>query len=96
MGHAPYQFPTPDGYADDEASWLGTLLWRWNFAAALTANRIDGTRLAPATLRNALGGEASLRAHLLGRTPTMSEREVLDGVADPLALLVAGPAFQRY
>lgn len=96
MGHAPYQFPTPDGYADDQASWLGTLLWRWNFAAALAANRLDGTRVDPDTLRAALGGEDGLRAHLLGRLPTPSEHEVLAGATDSLSLLVASPAFQRY
>lgn len=96
MGHAPYQFPTPDGYADDQASWLGTLLWRWNFAAALAANRLAGTRVTPATLRSALGGEDGLRSHLLGRLPTAAERELLSGATDSLPLLVASPAFQRY
>ena len=96
MGHAPYQYPTPDGYADDEASWLGTLLWRWNFAAALASNRIDGTRLEPAALRTALGGDDGLRAHLLGRRPKAGEREILAGAADSLPLLLASPAFQWY
>ena len=96
MGHAPYQFPTPDGYADDETSWLGTLLWRWNFAAALVANRIEGTRVALDALRDTLGGEDGLRAHLLGRGPTDGERKILAGTPDSLALLVASPAFQRY
>jgi uncharacterized protein (DUF1800 family) len=96
MGHAPFQFPTPDGYPDDEAAWLGTLLWRWNFAAAFAGNRIEGTRVAPDSLRNALGGEDGLRAHLLGRTATAAEREILAVSPDSLALLIASPAFQRY
>jgi uncharacterized protein (DUF1800 family) len=96
MGHAPFQFPTPDGYPDDEASWLGTLLWRWNFAAAFAANRIDGTRVDAEPLRHALGGENGLRAHLLGRAATAPEREILAGSPDSLALLIASPAFQRY
>jgi len=96
MGQAPYQFPTPDGYADDQASWLGTLLWRWNFAAALASNRIDGTRMEPAMLRTALGGDDGLRAHLLGRRPTSAERDILAGATDSLPLLLASPAFQRY
>ena len=96
MGHAPYQFPTPDGYADDQASWLGTLLWRWNFAAALAGNRIDGTRVRTDGLRASLGGESGVQAHLLGRLPTPAEREILAGTPDSLALLVASPAFQRY
>ncbi len=96
MGHAPYQHPTPDGYADDEPSWLGTLLWRWNFAAALAGNRIDGTRVDAAALRSALGGEDGLRAHLLGRRATVAERDILTAVTDSLPLLLASPAFQRY
>ena len=96
MGQAPYQHPTPDGYADDEVSWLGTLLWRWNFAAALAGNRIDGTTLDVATLRATLGGEDGLRAHVLGRRPTRAEREILDAASDSLPLLLASPAFQRY
>jgi uncharacterized protein (DUF1800 family) len=96
MGHAPYQHPTPDGYADDEASWLGTLLWRWNFAAALAGNRIDGTRVEPASLRSALGGEDALRAHVLGRRPSATERDILATATDSLPLLLASPAFQRY
>jgi uncharacterized protein (DUF1800 family) len=96
MGHAPYQYPTPDGYADDEASWLGTLLWRWNFAAALAGNRIVGTHTEPGALRIALGGDDGLRAHLLGRRPTPAERDILAAAADSLPLLLASPAFQRY
>jgi uncharacterized protein (DUF1800 family) len=96
MGHAPYQFPTPDGYADDQTSWLGTLLWRWNFAAALAGNRIDGTRVRTDDLRASLGGESGVQAHLLGRRPTPAEREILAEIPDSLALLVASPAFQWY
>jgi uncharacterized protein (DUF1800 family) len=96
MGHAPYQYPTPEGYADDEASWLGTLLWRWNFAAALAGNRISGTRMEPGALRAALGGDDGLRAHLLGRRPTPAERDILAAVPDSLPLLLASPAFQRH
>jgi len=96
MGQAPYQFPTPDGYPDDEVSWLGTLLWRWNFAAALTANRIDGTRVDHEALRASLGGGNGVRAHLLGRLTTDDEETILAGTPDPLALLVASPAFQRF
>jgi len=96
MGHAPYQYPTPDGYADDETSWLGTLLWRWNFADALASNRIAGTHLEPAAVRSTLGGEAGLRAHILARRPTVAEREILAAAPDSLPLLLASPAFQRY
>ena len=60
------------------------------------ANRIEGTRVALDTLRDTLGGDDGLRAHLFGRRPTDAERKILAGTPDSLALLVASPAFQRY
>jgi uncharacterized protein (DUF1800 family) len=96
MGQAPYQYPTPDGYADEQTAWLGTLLWRWNFSAALAGNRMDGTRVDASALRSALGGDDGLRAHLLGRRPTPAERDVFAAAPDALPLLLASPAFQRY
>ncbi len=36
MGHAPFNYPTPEGYPDQASPWMGTLLWRWNFAVALS------------------------------------------------------------
>jgi uncharacterized protein (DUF1800 family) len=96
MGQAPYQFPTPDGYPDDEASWLGTLLWRWNFAAALSANRIVGTTVDRESLRASLGGDDGVRAHLLGRLTTDAEGVALSEAPDALALLLASPAFQKF
>ncbi len=36
MGHAPFQYPTPEGYSDRAVHWMGTLLWRWKFAVALS------------------------------------------------------------
>ncbi len=44
MGHAPFRYPTPDGYPEEASHWTGTLLWRWNFAVALTQNKLKGTR----------------------------------------------------
>jgi uncharacterized protein (DUF1800 family) len=98
MGHSPFQYPTPEGYADEESPWLGTLLWRWDFAAALAQGRLTGTRVDVPGLRRALGGDDGLMAHLLGRRATADEskayREV-GGGALGLALLLASPAFQR-
>ncbi len=104
MGHAPFQYPTPDGYPEAGAPWLGTLLWRWSFAVALAGGRIPGTSIDLDALRAALGADG-LKAHLLGRRP--SPAELADDV-DPegrqgrivpdmdLALVLASPAFQRY
>jgi uncharacterized protein (DUF1800 family) len=98
MGHAPYQYPTPEGYADEASPWLGTLLWRWSFAVALAAGRIDGTRVDVARLRRASGGDRGLMAHVLGRAPTDRESRAfveVGGDVNGLALLLAAPAFQR-
>src|SRR4029077_17786044 len=75
MGHAPFTYPTPDGYPDTAAPWLGTLLWRWNFAVALSENEIKGTRSDLAVLREKAGGDAAVMAHLLGRKPTLEETD---------------------
>jgi len=94
MGHAPFQYPTPDGYPMEAAPWLGTLLWRWNFALALETGRLKGTRLDAAALGERLGDPHSVAAHLLGRRPRPTEAEVLDGANSPIALVLASPAFQ--
>ena len=79
MGHAPFSFPTPDGYPDEATPWLGTMLWRWNFAVALAGNRIQGTHVDLPQLGQALGakdGEAAVETfmrYLLGRQPTVAE-----------------------
>ena len=96
MGHAPFQYPTPDGYADDATAWTATLLWRWNFAMALQRNRIQGTRVDAAGLERRAGGRRALAAHLLGRRPTPHEWAAHESTPDTLALLVASPAFQRF
>ena len=95
MGNAPFNYPTPEGYPDQAAPWMGTLLWRWNFAVALSENRIPGTRVDLAALRNDAGGDDSLMAHLLGRKATAAEAQAYHESGAELALLLASPAFQR-
>ena len=95
MGHAPFNYPTPDGYPEPAASWLGTLLWRWNFALAVSENKINGTKIDFATLQKNAGGDAGLMAHLLGRTPTVEEVRAYHDSGAGLALMLASPAFQR-
>ena len=96
MGHAPFQYPTPDGYPDKASPWYGTLLWRWSFASALAEGRIAGTRIDLDRLGIDLGGGDGLRAHLLGRLPTAEEAAIGGGPEQILTLLLAAPAFQRY
>ena len=95
LGHAPFRYPTPDGYPEEATHWQSTLLWRWNFAAALVENRIKGTRIAEVELRRKLGGDEALMATLLGRQAAAEERAAYHESAAGLALLIASPAFQR-
>src|SRR5215467_10092133 len=109
MGQAPFQHPTPDGYPDEAAPWLGTLLWRWNFALAIAANRIPSVNVDPQRLINAIGGSdpAQLLPHFIGRAGTKAELKALSDYAasqgldtnerkvETLGLIMASPAFQK-
>jgi hypothetical protein len=74
---------------------MGTLLWRWNFALALSQNRIPGTRVEFDKLRANAGGDSGLIAHFLGRQPIPDEVQAYHDSGDGLALILASPAFQR-
>lgn len=91
MGQAPFHYPTPDGYPIQAEPWLGTLLWRWNFAVALTEGRIQGTRLT--TSETATKPQLQMQA-VLGRQPTAQEAAAYQDSGNGLALLLASPAFQ--
>ena len=95
LGHAPFRYPTPDGYPEEARHWQSTLLWRWNFASALAENRIKGTQVAAPELISALGGDEALMATFLGRKPSAPEARAYFESGAGLALLVASPAFQR-
>jgi uncharacterized protein (DUF1800 family) len=94
MGQAPFQYPTPDGFPDDPEPWLGTMLWRWNFALKLASDRVPDAHVdIPAD------DPGGLFAHLVGRKPGEAERAALAKAADrkeSLALALASPAFQWY
>jgi hypothetical protein len=110
MGHVPYSHPTPDGYPDEAAPWMGTMLWRWNFALALGTNTLGATKIDLAGLvkRAGLDAETASPAELaplfLGRIATATEQSAIDAYAaggegrtakeEAIALLVASPAFQ--
>jgi uncharacterized protein (DUF1800 family) len=95
MGHAPFNYPTPDGYPEPAPPWMGTLLWRWNFAAALSQNRLKGTKIDLERLRTNAGGDEGLIAHLLGRQPVEAERQAYHESGLGLALILASPGFQK-
>jgi len=85
MGQGPFQYPTPDGYPDRAAPWLGTLLWRWNFALALASGHVPTVNVSPGQLARAIGGNAQqglapakLLPHFIGRVGTTAELKTLD------------------
>ncbi len=95
MGHAPFRYPTPDGYPQESSHWFATLLWRWKFAVGVANNRIPGTRIARDKLTGLLGGDAALMASVFNRQPAPEESDAFLKSGDGLALLLAAPAFQR-
>jgi len=96
MGHAPFQYPTPDGYPEAPMPWMGSLMWRWHFARALADNRIADTRVNWSKLSSAFGNDEGLAAHFLGRKPNTTERQSIFASASDPALLLASPGFQRF
>ncbi|MDB6075972.1 MAG: hypothetical protein JWO89_3612 [Verrucomicrobiaceae bacterium] len=89
MGHGLFQYPTPDGYPDHEAPWMGTLMWRWNFAMALADGKLGGVQVPMTELEKAVGQKGSRDevasrwwAHLTGRLPTAEELSVLAEATD--------------
>jgi uncharacterized protein (DUF1800 family) len=85
MGQGLFQYPTPDGYPDQDAPWLGTLLWRWNFALALASNQVPATTVSLDRLAQAIAGtiEQGLKPeklwpHFIGRVGTSVELQTLN------------------
>jgi uncharacterized protein (DUF1800 family) len=87
LGHVPFHYPTPDGYPEEPEPWMGTLLWRWNFALALATNRLGETTVDLAGLARRAGldpgtdSPADLAPLLFGRVATPEERAAIDAYA---------------
>ncbi|HWB06537.1 MAG TPA: DUF1800 domain-containing protein [Verrucomicrobiales bacterium] len=96
MGHAPFHYPTPEGPAPDGASWLSTLLHRWDFAARLTSGEFSCSRIDTGKLMACAGGREPLLRHLMGRQPDSGELAAAASVQDPVALGLCSPAFQMF
>ena len=84
MGQGPFQYPTPDGYPDRTAPWLGTLLWRWNFAFGVVSNRVPTVTVALDQLARAIGGSTTkgfqpdrLMPYFVGRRGSDAELRAL-------------------
>ena len=104
MGQGLFQYPTPDGYPDAESPWLGTLLWRWNFAFALAGGKVPTVEAGVRALVRSLGGAkdagitTKLIAHFTGRKAADAESAAIARGSDPterVGLILASPAFQR-
>ncbi len=85
MGQGPFQYPTPDGYPEKAAPWMGTLLWRWNFALAIGSNEVPSVAVALDKLVSAVGGSiteginpARSLAYFIGRAGTRAELDALN------------------
>ena len=82
MGQGPFQYPTPDGYPDRTAPWLGTLLWRWNFAFSLASNRVPTVTVPLNQLAQAIAGSQALLPdelvpYLIGRKGSETELKAI-------------------
>ena len=90
MGQGVFEYPTPDGYPDKISSWLGTLLWRWNFAFALAANQAPGanvpfeklTHASPLPARTGENAAIKLFEHCTGHAPSAEQTTALTEAAD--------------
>ncbi len=84
LGHLPHHYPTPDGYPEEPGPWLGTLLWRWNFALALSTRQLGPTKVDLAELAERGGFDpattspAELAPLLYGRLASDAERGLID------------------
>jgi uncharacterized protein (DUF1800 family) len=87
MGHVPFRYPTPDGYPEEPEPWMGTLLWRWNFALSLATNRLGQSKCDLDALARRAGLDAKTSSPadfaplFLGRSATREERDVVDAYA---------------
>ncbi len=86
MGQGPFEYPTPDGYPEETSPWLGTLLWRWNFALNLASNSIPNTTVNLAKLNKAIANDANNSAKIA------KESEDEDQDSDKRKPLILSPA----
>lgn len=100
MGHGLFQYPTPDGYPDEELPWMGTLMWRWNFGLALASGKQPDTKVELWRLAKSFGttpDASAWFAYLTGRMPKPEELAAFQDAeeAQLVGLILASPAFQR-
>jgi len=101
MGQPLYEWPMPDGYPDRAAAWTGSLLARWNFAAALAAGGVSGTSIDLNELKERSRQPTLLAAYtdvFLARNRPAPDDDRLKQVAGDqarmAALVLSSPEFQ--
>jgi hypothetical protein len=104
MGEPLYQWPMPDGYPTRTSAWTGTMLPRWNFAYALTANEIGGTQVDFGRFDGAVTAESLFElthgrrsSSADGDLMALAEKEIQRGEAGKAGasfLCLASPSFQ--
>jgi uncharacterized protein (DUF1800 family) len=103
IGQPLFSWSLAGGYPDSAAAWVttGGLLARWNFAQALSANALNGTRVDLKELTSQSGNVvAGLSQAILGRPLPPGMADVVNSIPDPkrfpeaAAFLLASPQFQ--
>ncbi len=93
MGHAPFDWPAPNGYPDALGAWGANLLPRWSFATALLDGALAGATIPNASLISIFTGVApSRRASALSRHLT-GGRMTLGDVAEVQSFIDSQAAF---
>lgn len=106
MGQGLYEWPMPDGYPDKTESWTGSMLARWNFAFALSAGAVKGTRVdwrgfeedgspADAAIRRLLAAHPAEHPTLHASLDRHARSAPMGrGAREVAALAMASPEFQ--
>lgn len=95
MGMPLFQWPMPDGYPVKQEAWTGTLLARWNFAAALAKDEIPGTVVDIRKLADRSKGD--LAGVLLGseaQAKQVAQHASQEDLARLATACLASPEFQ--
>lgn len=100
MGQPLYLWPMPDGYPVDTSSWTGSMLARWNFAVALSQNKLRGTSTDLTLLRKSINDPSAAAQIVLAAAPETEQVKKFNDIQANLdlpsqfALCLASPEFQ--
>jgi uncharacterized protein (DUF1800 family) len=94
MGQLPFNWPTPDGFPEEQEHWQNQLVARWNFAISLAHNQIKGTS---AKLDSILENPIAYVPNFIQRPLQENELAAIQQAETPndkVALLLCLPDFQ--